>query len=115
MNTSTIAHRVTVVLVMAAWVNLSLGCGFTYGDRAQTFRYENRLDEAVVTRYLYDGETQELGGIVVPERSTKQQTVMIVGKGVRIRGITESGMQVFERHYLWVEIPLNEIPTIVIE
>lgn len=77
--------------------------------------FENTRDEQVAISYRFDKEDRYYGGITVPPRSKKRQTIMVEGAGVWIRGTGESGAVVFERRHEWKELPPGEPLKIVIE
>lgn len=94
------------------------GCeskGPVFGDTAKIVVLENRLDEAVVVTYRYDGEDEFQPAGTVPPDERQSGPIMIWSEGVQLRGVTKAGKVVLDRHYRWEEMQPGNSFVIIIE
>ncbi len=89
-----------IILVISVLLgSMSQGC-----DRAVTFQFENRTNETTMIDSRDDDEDSFSPAVTLPPYTTKKVPFMIWGTGVRIRGVTESGKVVLDRHIVWDQL-----------
>lgn len=63
-------YRSAVIAALVVWLaSIVAGCSFTFGDRVQTFQYDNRTEDAVEITIQYDGEDKEWPGATIGPRT----------------------------------------------